>query len=282
MDDTNEASAEQNKNDKAADKTLSSEEKKLQKLERERTLLLSKLNDHNLEDVRTKVAFILNHYPATRDSDTALTINYWKVFHSDLVGSDVVELDNFYYLPKFNTISRARAKIQNEYGLYQASTPIRERRAELESEEKESQVEGKPVDSAISIYCDESGKNNQYNLVGSLWINDGYRLFKVYKDLSEWKIAKGVEKELHFTNLKAHDKNVVEEFITRVLSQSDALGFKAVILDSHTVRGMSAEERNFRLHYQLIIKGIEHEVQTGRFSLPRNISVIKDKDEGVR
>ena len=75
--------------------------------------------------------------------------------------------------------------------------------------------------------------------------------------------------------------SIVEEFIKRVLGQSDAFGFKAVILDSHTVRDMSVEERNFRLHYQLIVKGIEHEVDTGRFSLPRNISVTKDMDEGT-
>lgn len=281
MEDTNQESAEQKEGGKTVENSLSSEEKKLQKLERERTQLLSRLNDHNLDDVRTKVAFILNHYPATRDSDTALTINYWKVFHSELVGSNSVALDDLYNLTKFNTISRARAKIQNEYGLYQASTPVQERRVELESEERESQIARKPVDSAISIFCDESGKNKKYNLVGSLWINDGYRLFQVYKDLSNWKTEKGLDKELHFTSLKAQDKGIVEEFIRRVLSQSDALGFKAVILDSHAVREMSPEERNFRLHYQLIIKGIEHEVQTGRFSLPRNISVTKDKDEGA-
>lgn len=132
-----------------------------------------------------------------------------------------------------------------------------------------------------TIYCDESGKNQRYNLVGSLWINDGYRLFKVYKDLSTWKTDKGIEKELHFTNLKPQDKDIIREFITRVLGQSDALGFKAVILDSHAVQNISAEDRNFRLHYQLILKGIEHEVEKGRFSLPRNISVTKDKDEGA-
>lgn len=281
MEDSIQAQAESKGNDNAVEESRLSEEKKLQKLDRERTILLSRLNELNLEDVRTRVAFILNHYPVTRDSDTALIINYWKVFHHDSVGAGFVSLEELYYLPKPNTISRARAKIQNEYGLYQASAPIRERRLELASEEKESQVADKPEDSAISIYCDESGKNQRYNLVGSLWINDGYRLFKVFQDLLEWKTASGIDKELHFTNLKAQDKGIVEDFIKRVLGQSDALGFKAVILDSHTVREMSVEERNFRLHYQLIVKGIEHEVETGRFSLPRNISVTKDKDEGT-
>lgn len=157
MEDPHHSSGEQKENDKTPEESLSSEEKKLQRLERERTLLLSRLNDYSLDDVKTRVAYILNQFPATRDSDTALTINYWKVFHSDLVSSGLIALDDLYYLPKFNSISRARAKIQNEYGLYHASTPIRERRAELASEEKESQVAGKPVDSAISMvyprYC---------------------------------------------------------------------------------------------------------------------------------
>ena len=257
------------------------EELKRQRLEKERTTLLSHLEEFNLEDMRTKVAFILNQYPATRDFDIALTEKFWKTFHSSLVGPDSVPFANLYYLPRFTSISRVRAKIQNEYGLFQASESVTNRRAELEEENRTSQTADKPTDSSVPIYCDESGKNKQYNLVGSLWINDGYRMFKVYQDLAFWKKERGINKELHFTNLNAQDKPIVLEFIKRVLGQSDAFGFKAVILDSYNVRGISLEDRIYRLHYQLIVKGIEHEVQTGRFSLPRIISVTKDKDEGT-
>ncbi|HBP87378.1 MAG TPA: DUF3800 domain-containing protein [Nitrospirales bacterium] len=258
-----------------------SEENKQQKLDRERTVLLSRLAEINFEDTRTKVAFILNQYRTTRDSDIALTLKYWQIFHRDLLGSNSISFENFHKLPKFTSISRARAKIQNEYGLFQASKDISKYRANLDSEQRDIQVEDKPEDSLISIYCDESGKTGRYKIVASLWINDGYRFMEVWNELSSWKADKGIEKELHFTKLGGQDIHNVEEFFERVLCHSDALGFKAVILDSHPVQGISPEDLNFRLHYQLIVNGIEHEVQSGRFSLPRRFSMTKDKDDGA-
>ncbi len=281
MSDTNKTPSTSNGKGLEAEKIPSPAEDKIQKLDRERTTLLSRLTESNLEDVRTKVAFVLNQYPATRNSDIALTIKYWELFHPDLVANYSVSFDNLHVLPRFTSISRSRAKIQNEYHLYQASEAVAEQRAELDSEERKSQVETKPIDSLTSIFCDESGRSARFNLVGSLWINDGHRYFKVSQELKKSKSDKGIDKELHFTKLKAQDKCIVEEFIKMVLGQSDAFGFKAVVLDSSTVTGMSPEEINFRLHYQLIVKGIEHEVESSRFGLPRKISVTKDKDAGA-
>lgn len=205
MTDIDETQEESKENDQISEASLLRSQEKKERLERERTTLLSHLTELKLEDVRTKVAFILNQYPTTRDSDTALTIKYWEVFHDDLIGKSSVSFENLYILPKFNSISRVRAKIQNEYRLYQASVPVAERRAELNSEQRESQVEDKPKESVVSIFCDESGKSQRYNVVGSLWINDGYRMFQVFKELSKWKSDENVTKELHFTNLSERD-----------------------------------------------------------------------------
>lgn len=208
-------------------------------------------------------------------------MKYWQIFHRDLLGSNSISFENFYKLPKFTSISRARAKIQNEYRLFQASNEISKYRAKLGSKQRDFQVEDKPEDSLISIYCDESGKTGRYKIVASLWINDGYRFMEVWDELSRWKAGKSIEKELHFTKLGGQDISNVEEFFKKVLCHSDALGFKAVILDSQSVQGIAQEDLNFRLHYQLIINGIEHEVQSGRFSLPRRFSMTKDKDDGA-
>lgn len=280
MKDRDETQADSNVDGQVSDASLSLSQEKMKRLDHERTILLSHLKEFKLEDVKTKVGYILNQYPATRNSDVTLIIKYWEVFHPELLENGAVSFESLYILPKFNSISRARAKIQNEYRLYQASEVVKERRAELNSEQRKSQIEDKPKESVVSIFCDESGKSQKYNLVGSLWINDSYRMFKVFKELSKWKSDENVTKELHFTNLSERDAKIAEEFIEKVLGQSDALGFKAVILDSSTVKSMSPEDRNFRLHYQLVVQGIEHEVQTRRFDLPRNISLTKDKDDG--
>ncbi len=203
------------------------------------------------------------------------------MFNQDLIESNSVSFESLYKLPKTTSISRARAKIQNEFRLFQASESVRDKRKELDSEQREFQVENKPADSKISIFCDESGKNERFNIVGSLWINDGYRFFKLFNELSKWKESKEIQRELHFNNLKKTDLVIVREFFEIVLGQSDVLSFKAVVLDSANIRQMSSEDRNFRLHYQLVAKGVEHEVSTGRIKLPRNISLTKDKDDGA-
>ena len=281
MEHTDQQNNESNETEQAIEENLPSEEDKKQKLDRERTILLSRLAEINLEDTRTKVAFILNQYRSTRDSDIALALKYWEVFHPDLLGIKSISFDNFYKLPKFTSISRARAKIQNEYGLFQASGEISKYRAKLDSEQRELQVEDKPEDSPISIFCDESGKTGRYKIVASLWINDGHRFMEVWKELSSWKIERGIKKEFHFTDLREQEKGIVEEFFEKTLLHSDALGFKAIILDSHPVHGIPQDELNFRLHYQLVVKGIEHEVRCGRFNFPRSISITKDKDDGA-
>ncbi|MCW5784066.1 MAG: DUF3800 domain-containing protein [Nitrospirales bacterium] len=281
MEDPNQLDSELNQIEQSTEETLTTEEKKNERIDRERTILLSRLAEINIEDTRTKVAFILNQYRATRDSDIALALKYWQIFHRDLLGSNSISFENFYKLPKFTSISRARAKIQNEYRLFQASNEISKYRAKLGSKQRDFQVEDKPEDSLISIYCDESGKTGRYKIVASLWINDGYRFMEVWDELSRWKAGKSIEKELHFTKLGGQDISNVEEFFKKVLCHSDALGFKAVILDSQSVQGIAQEDLNFRLHYQLIINGIEHEVQSGRFSLPRRFSMTKDKDDGA-
>lgn len=98
MTDTDDTPEESNENDQIS-------QEKNARLDRERTTLLSHLTEFKLEDMGTKVAFILNQYSSTRDSDTALTIKYWEVFHPDLIGNDAVSFENLY---KFLSLIRFR------------------------------------------------------------------------------------------------------------------------------------------------------------------------------
>jgi hypothetical protein len=69
---------------------LTKEEKADQKNAIEREVLLNKLAESNLDGVREKVAFILNHYPETRNSDNALVWRFWKVFEPEHAGSGAI------------------------------------------------------------------------------------------------------------------------------------------------------------------------------------------------
>jgi hypothetical protein len=63
-------------------------------------------------------------------------------------------------------------KIQNEYGLFRADEGVRVWRRSKEEQEKEAQLADKPGIPSIYIYADESGKNQQFSMVGSIWIPD--------------------------------------------------------------------------------------------------------------
>ena len=107
----------------------------------------------------TRVANILNRYPESRNSDITLQIKYWQVYNG--LTSNFVDLTKLYELERLTSISRARAKIQNEYKLFIADTEVRRRRRTLEDVEKEAQLLDKPSYGTINVFADETGKTER-------------------------------------------------------------------------------------------------------------------------
>ena len=225
-----------------------------QKTEREKNALVERLKNNKLIDINSRVAFILNHFPNARNNDVDLTIQYWKVFHNDIVGdSDQITYKQLYKLTRANSLIRARAKVQNTYGLFLASRKVRQRRSELSEEHRQRQAEDNSACSVTSVFCDESGKNDNYLVIGSVWINDPYRLFKLYQNLVDWKNEQGINYEFHFSSLKRQRISIAIQFIQEALSESDVLGFKAVIIQRDRTKDSNIDESIYKLHYQLVI-----------------------------
>lgn len=61
--------------------------------------------------LESKVEYVLQNYPTTRNSDIELTIKIWAVYHN--VGSSIAVRDLF-SLPREDSIKRIRARIQND------------------------------------------------------------------------------------------------------------------------------------------------------------------------
>jgi len=91
------------------------------KLEEVRTHLLRSVASAKLDTLQEKVAWILNHYPNTRNSDVTLQLTYWEHFDSDIYNGQYILPDDLYRLTRPISLQRARAKIQNTYKLFQAS-----------------------------------------------------------------------------------------------------------------------------------------------------------------
>jgi len=254
---------------------------KEQKVDLERQSLLNKLAESNLDGVREKVAFILNHYPESRNSDNALVWKFWRVFKPEYAGYEVIDEEKMQKLTKLTSITRARAKIQNEYKLFLADTEVRKHRRGREEDEKNKQLADKPPDiPEISFYVDESSKNGKYAIVGGLFSPGDVQSYKLLSNLTQWKGKKGISYEFHFAKLSRQRLEEYKEFFATALSHFDTFGFKAVALELAGIR-KSSNEIIREMHYQLVLTGIKHEVETRRLTLPRHVNIYKDKEDGT-
>lgn len=96
-------------------------DEKEQRLEAEKAAMERAVLSAKFDTIQERVAWILNHFPDTRNSDITLQLKYWDRFEPDLYDGRAIEPDDMYKLTRLTSLQRARAKIQNSYGLFQAS-----------------------------------------------------------------------------------------------------------------------------------------------------------------
>src|SRR5262245_47229828 len=144
------------KSDDAPDASAPAAVDKQEALEKGRRALLHAISAGKLDTLQERVAWILNRYPAARDSDIALQIRYWETFEPALGGGDHIHKANLYHLTRLVSLTRARAKIQNTYRLFQASPEVRKHRGTLSAEELAKALEQRPSYPQLDVYADES------------------------------------------------------------------------------------------------------------------------------
>lgn len=256
-------------------------EEKAARIEREKHELLQAVAASTTDDLKEQVGYILNHYPDARDSDLTLTNRLWETFFPDYLDGEYVKRTALYDLPRQTTIARTRAKIQNEYGLFLPSEEVADARRHLRRDVADEMIADKPGPPVISMYADESGKNQRHLVVGSVWIVDISKIWRIESALRDWKTKAGVKGEFKFADLTKDTVGLAKKFVEAALAQFSVMGLKACALDLSTVKGRATEETVFRLYHELAVAGLEHEVKSGRVELPRWISIVKDADAGT-
>ena len=80
-----------------------------------------------MRGLKGKVKMVLTQYPATRNSDIALTIQIWKMFYGI---REEVELARLYDLPREDNVKRIRAKFCQKgfYWAYPTTLEVAKRR----------------------------------------------------------------------------------------------------------------------------------------------------------
>lgn len=257
---------------------LSKAQKKEQKINEERVALLNHLSSFNLKTIRDKVAYILNNNKEARNSDRALCWDFWTRFESEHFDGRALTESTFYKVTPMNNLIRERARIQNDYKLFQADAIVQTHRKTLSSEQRAKALEEKPSDiGSYVVYMDESGKNDPYISVGSLWVLESdISLSLGTLDLVEWKKSKNFKSEFHFTKMSKNELNIYKEFFDKFYSMFPTISFKGITLKNIGVKSGTAIAD---LTYFLISKGIDYEVSTSRAPLPRRLQVWIDKEE---
>lgn len=251
------------------------------KIAREKEALLKSLKAEDFSTLKTRVAAVLNLYPSARDSDIVLCLKYWAMFQSDIYHPDAIAPADLFRLERLHYIVRARAMIQNDYGLFVASEAIKHHRKQNEQTVKAEILAEQPERSVVKVYADETGKNGKYVMVAAVWVLSGIGTFKVSTAIDAWRHSSSFEKrEVHFSKLGKTDGEALSEYLNVVKQNSEYLSFKIIGIErSKTKR--SIEEVIAKLHEQMLKKGATHEVESGRIRLPRTMEVTIDEEDSL-
>lgn len=254
---------------------------KEQKIEKEKAHFVQKLAAGDTSTVPTRVAWVLNRYPQARDSDVTLQIIYWRTFDRALLaGPNQVTLENLYSLTRLTYITRARAKIQNEYRMFQASDDVRKRRVVKDAEERARQVDDQPGMGTITVYSDETGKTDDYLIVGSIWFIAGGDVQALSQAVAEWRAAHKFKEEFHFTKIRENNLHAYQAVLELLDHYAATVSFRAIMIERRGHGDIQRVQDDSLKH--LVIRGVAHGHETGRAPLPRSISVFKDAEGEAR
>lgn len=248
-----------------------------QKIEREKQELLGRVSSATLSTMSHRVAWILNNFPTTRNSDITLQVKYWQTFQKDKVFGGYVKLDDLYEMPRLPSLVRARAKIQNEYNLFRPDPAVAAQRGTLEKEERERAIANTdyPV---YAVFLDESGKTSPTLIVGSLWfLSLSEELFALQTASMELREKNRFSGEFHFSAMRKDDLRVYKELVDLFVTKGGTISFKFISVEKHGIKNVQAAMND--LYHQLLVRGINHEIKTGRAPLPRILNVWKDSEE---
>jgi hypothetical protein len=260
------------------------DEKKLAKqvkLEKEKQKLLTAIAGGDFSTMRAKVAGVLNIYPHTRNSDIALTLKYWEMFQPDIYNANNLQPRDLFKLERLHYLVRARAKIQNEYGLFQADEKIQGHRKAREEEMHEAVLQDVNPRRVISIFADETGKNDEFVIVAAIWVLSGRSTFTITTAIQAWQQKSDwAKREVHFAKFGRNDLNPLSDYLRVIQENREFLSFKIIAVERARTNGR-IEDTVMKLHEHMLIRGIEHEIETNRIDLPRDIALTIDEDQAL-
>lgn len=220
-------------------------------------------------------------YPHTRNSDISLAVKYWETFQPDFYNPHGIQPRDLFKLERQTNLVRARAKIQNEYGLFQAEEGVRQHRKHREEEMHDAVIEDAPERKLAYIYADETGKNQDFVIVAAVWFLTGRSVFTLTRAVQAWQAkSPWASREVHFARFGKNDVAPLTGYLRVIQDNREYLSFKVIAVEkARTSR--SIEEVVQKLHEHMLLRGADHEIASGRIDLPREIEFTVDEEQSL-
>jgi len=242
---------------------------------------MSSLAGCDFTTTKTRVAAVLNIYPDCRNSDVSLALKFWETFQSDIYNPEGIRPRDLFKLERFHLIVRARAKIQNEYGLFQADEQVRRHRKQREEGLQDAVIQDATPRRTVHVFADETGKTQTYVLVAAVWVLSGQAVFKLEQAIRNWKVqSKWGNREIHFSKFGKQDTEVLRTLLDAVNGNREFLSFKIIAFEKART-GRDIDEIVRKLHEHMLVRGAVHEVESRRIDLPREVEMTVDEEQSL-
>lgn len=247
--------------------------------EAERQALLASLEGTALVKTEQRVAKILQRYPETRESDTALAIRYWSMFQADVLEQwQPLELDVLFELDRIETISRVRRHIQNDLQLFVASQYTRVLRKEIQTEFNQYLAAERPVGPEIRFYLDETGneQGKAYLGVAGICAMNWRQYAKHWSGLDRWRSEQGWPETIRFADSGTAMQPKALELLAALQQRQSGLLFVGYAMTSrgHTYELMLG------LFIQVVMDSLRHMNMLGCLGTSRLLTVVKEAESG--
>src|SRR5690606_5915491 len=166
----------------------------------------------------------------------------WQLFDQVVRDGGSITRNQMLDATRISSLSRVRAKIQNEYKLFEADDEVKVQRKQLQAQNRLSAIMDKPEDYPTSVvFLDETGKTDSFLCVGSLWIIEGgFRSYKIKEEIDQWKTDNAITYEFHFKEVTKAKLQAFKDFFVKFISLNPTCGFKLIAVKNTGFRGVGA------------------------------------------
>lgn len=244
-----------------------------------RMKMLADIANSYLATREQRIAHILQRFPETRDSDTALCIRYWKMFQADVLERwQPLQLEVLFELDRIETIGRVRRMIQNDLRLFRGIEDTRRAREAIQQEFHEYIAAHRDTLPEVRFYLDETGNEGDktYTGVAGICVINWKQYEKHHAALDQWRTQQRWPETIHFSETGADKVDRAVSLLQQLRSRRSGVLFLGYSLAS---RGRTHEDL-FSLFIQLVVDSLKHLRDCGCLSENRSVRVVKEADTG--